>query len=76
MKFVSKRLSGSIATRTPSPRACSLTTFRPSTAHAHSSSGEAIATTLPTSDGTMLIVPGPSPWPSRSSLIIVTHCLR
>ena len=75
MKFVSKRLSASSAIRTPSAFACSLTSLRPSTAHAHSSSGEAISFTLPTSDGTMLIVPGPSA-PSRSSLIIVTQLLR
>jgi hypothetical protein len=68
--LVSKRLSGSIAIVTPSPFACSRTAFRPSTAHPHSSSGEAISFTLPTSDGTMLMLP---PLPSRSSLTIVTH---
>ena len=74
-KFVSKRLSGSTAIRTPSAFACSRTALRPSTPHAHSSSGEAIAFTLPTSEGTMLIVPGPSA-SARSSLIIVMHFRR
>ena len=75
MKLVSKRLSASIATRTPSAFACSWTSLRPSTAQSHSSSGEAISFTLPTSEGTMLIVPG-AVRPARSSLIIVMQFLR
>ena len=46
---------GEYATITPDLAACAWTSFKPSIAHCHSSSGEAMALTLPTSEGTMLI---------------------
>src|SRR5918992_2933282 len=46
--------------RTPTCSACAWHSFRPSTHHLHSSSGEPIGTTLPTVDGTTVRIFPPS----------------
>ena len=72
MKYVSKRLSGSMPIRTPTCSAWAWHSFRPSTAHSHSSSGDAIGTTLPTVDGTTVRILPPSDATSES--VSLTYC--
>ena len=77
MKYVSKRFSGSTPMRTPTSSAWAWHSLRPSTHHAHSSSGEAIGVTLPTVEGTTVrIFPSIEATSDRQSLTYWTLAMR
>jgi hypothetical protein len=76
-KYVSNRLSGSSPIRTPTCSACAWHSLRPWTAQSHSSSGEAMGTTLPTVEGTIVrILPPRSETSERQSLTYCTLAMR